>query len=57
MEEPLKPLLSASDVAKLLRVSRITVYRYTKSGKLKPIKLGNKLRFEQDVVQAFLVAG
>lgn len=49
------PLMTADEVAAFARVSVNTVYRWTKSGKLKHIKLFNKYYrfYTEDVIEAF----
>jgi len=54
MDEPMKPLLSADEVARILNVSRITVYRLVKRGELTVKKIGSKLRFDCEEIQKFL---
>ena len=43
-----------SELAKKLRVSNMTIYRYIEAGKLKAHKLGKGYRVTKDEVQRFL---
>lgn len=54
MDESLNPLLNADEVAAILRISRITVYRLVKRGVLKVRRVGNKMRFEREAVLNFI---
>ena len=54
MDDSIKPLLSADDVARILNVSRITVYRLGKRGELGVKKVGSKLRFDLEEIEKFL---
>ena len=45
-------LLTINDITKILKVSRLTIYRYIKAGKLPAYKMGrdyriNKVEFEK----------
>jgi excisionase family DNA binding protein len=53
-EDVLAPLLSLNEVARLLHVSRPTVYGLVRGGHLQPIRVGERLRFEQANVRAYL---
>lgn len=44
------------EVAELLRVSNMTIYRHIKAGKLKAYKFGKDWRIRQDDLEAFLKA-
>lgn len=53
-----KQLLRDSDVAKMLSVSRATVWRYVEAGILpKPIKLAGATRFDLEEVIEAIEAG
>ena len=45
----LEPLLTVDDVAKLLRISRASVYNLVRTGDLKTVRIGNlrKTRFRK----------
>jgi excisionase family DNA binding protein len=49
----LEALLTINDVARLLGVSRATVYE-TRAGELVPIRVGQRARFEPSDVRAYL---
>jgi excisionase family DNA binding protein len=50
----LEPLLSINEVARLLGVSRATVYELMRDGSLVPIRVGERARFEPADVRAYL---
>ena len=55
--EDLPLLLQAEEVAKILRVSRKAVYTMAERGELPGVtKLGRRLRFRRDALEAWLVA-
>jgi len=45
------PLLSVEDTARLLGLSPWTVRAYVREGKLKPVRLGRRLLFEQTDIE------
>jgi len=47
-------LMSASEVAKLYGVSRVTIYQMKKDGRLPYIYVGSRVRFQREVVMKFL---
>jgi excisionase family DNA binding protein len=47
-------LLTVSEVAEMLRVSDMTVYRLIKSGQLRALQIGKSYRLRDDDVDAFL---
>ena len=46
--------LTVAEVAQLLRVSTMTVYRLIKSGELAAVRVGKSYRIREDDVDAFL---
>jgi excisionase family DNA binding protein len=46
--------LTVHEVADLLRVSTMTVYRLIKSGDLPAVRIGKSLRLREDDVDAFI---
>jgi excisionase family DNA binding protein len=50
----LETLLTINDVARVLGVSRATVYELTRVGELVPIRVGQRARFEPADVRAYL---
>jgi excisionase family DNA binding protein len=52
--EPSKQLLTAQDVAKILRLNPLTVYGYIRSGKLRAAKFGRYYRVSQADLQEFI---
>lgn len=54
-EQELPELLTASEVAAALRVTKVTVHRWSKDGTLSPIRLGSKaVRFRREDVAQLL---
>ena len=49
-----KPFYKAEDLAELLEVNIMTIYRYIKAGRLKAYKLGREFRIEKKDFQSFL---
>lgn len=49
-----KPFYKAEDLAELLEVNIMTIYRYIKAGRLKAYKLGREFRIEKKEFQGFL---
>jgi excisionase family DNA binding protein len=47
-------LLTVNEVADLLRVSRMTVYRLIKEGSLKALRVGRNYRLREDDVDEYL---
>lgn len=47
-------LLTAVEVARRLRVSRATVYRWAEDGTLAAVRIGGTVRFHPDVVAALM---
>ncbi len=53
-QDPPPKLLSIDDVLRLIPVSRMTVTRLVKAGKLFPVKVGKRVFFRSDDVAAFI---
>jgi excisionase family DNA binding protein len=51
------PLLTVREVADVLRVSKMTVYRLIKTGELPAFRIGKNYRIRQPELEAFLAAG
>jgi excisionase family DNA binding protein len=49
-----KPFYKAEELAELLEVNIMTIYRYIKAGRLKAYKLGREFRIEKSEFDAFL---
>lgn len=49
-----RPLLSVNEVARLLGISRDSVYRMTRRGELRPYRVGERLRFGADEIAELL---
>jgi excisionase family DNA binding protein len=56
MREPFTEarLLTANEVADLMRVSRMTVYRLIKSGEMPSLRVGKGYRFREEDVHDYL---
>lgn len=46
--------LTPEEVSKLLKVTRLTVYRWIKEGELKAVKAGRAVRVRREDLEAFL---
>lgn len=54
-EEPgLTHLMTVAEVASVMRVSRMTVYRLIKRGQLKAIRVGRNYRVREDDLTSYL---
>ena len=49
--------LTVAEVAKLMRVSTMTVYRLIKSGDLAAVRVGKSYRIREDDVDRYLASG
>ena len=49
-----KEFYKAEDLAELLEVNIMTIYRYIKSGRLKAYKIGRDFRIDKAEFQSFL---
>lgn len=49
-----KEFYKAEDLAELLQVNIMTIYRYIKAGRLKAYKIGREYRVDNTEFQAFL---
>ena len=49
-----KPFYKAEELAGLLEVNIMTIYRYIKAGRLKAYKLGREFRIEKKEFDTFL---
>lgn len=47
-------LITAEEVAKVLKVNIMTVYRYINAGKLKALKIGRVFRIRREDFEEFL---
>ncbi len=50
------PLLTADEVASLLRLSVDSVYAYAREGRLVAVRFGRAIRFQSNDVDAFIAA-
>lgn len=51
------PLLTVAEVARILRVSNMTVYRLIKAGELPALRVGKNYRIRESELETFLSAG
>ena len=49
-------LLTVAEVAAMLRVSEMTIYRLIKAGELRALQIGKSYRLREDDVDSFLAA-
>ncbi len=49
-----KPFYKAEELAEVLQVNIMTIYRYIKSGKLKAYKIGKEYRIDEKEFNKFL---
>jgi excisionase family DNA binding protein len=52
--DPISRLLTVAEVANVIRVSRMTVYRLIRRGQLKAIRVGRNYRVREDDLNAYL---
>ena len=57
MVEQRARFLTVAEVADMLRVSSMTVYRLIKSGELRAIRVGKSYRLAEDEVDRYLAQG
>jgi excisionase family DNA binding protein len=53
-EKMISDFLTVSEVARLMRVSNMTVYRLIRSGSLKAVQVGNRYRVREADVHQYL---
>ena len=51
------PLLTVAEVAQVLRVSNMTVYRLIKAGELPALRVGKNYRIREPDLEAYLATG
>jgi excisionase family DNA binding protein len=51
------PLLTVAEVADMLRVSNMTVYRLIKAGDISALRVGKNYRIRQQELEDYLVSG
>jgi excisionase family DNA binding protein len=57
MAEQRARFLTVAEVADMLRVSSMTVYRLIKAGELNALRVGKSYRLAEDEVDRYLAAG
>jgi excisionase family DNA binding protein len=51
-----KEILTAKEVAAILKLNKITVYKYANEGKIPGVRIGNRWRFDRSQIED-LMAG
>ncbi len=51
------PLMTVAEVAEILRVSNMTVYRLIKAGELPALRVGKNYRIREHDLEAYLATG
>ncbi len=54
MTEGIEKLLTVEDVMGVLRISRPTLYRLLKAGRLEPVRIGKRTLFDPGDIRAFI---
>jgi excisionase family DNA binding protein len=54
---PTERFLTVQEVAELMRVSTMTVYRLIKAGELRAARVGRSYRLREDEVETYLARG
>ena len=54
---PTERFLTVQEVAELMRVSTMTVYRLIKNGELRAARVGRSYRLREDEVESYLTPG
>jgi excisionase family DNA binding protein len=54
---PMGRLLTVAEVAQVLRVSNMTVYRLIKAGEMPALRVGKNYRIRESELEAFISAG
>jgi excisionase family DNA binding protein len=52
--DPISRLMTVAEVANVIRVSRMTVYRLIRRGQLKAIRVGRNYRVREDDLSEYL---
>ena len=47
-------LLSSEEICKILKISRVTLYRWIKDGKVESIKIGKRHLFKESVLEQLI---
>ena len=47
-------LLTIKDLAKYLKLTEVTIYKYANEGKIPGFKVGSRWRFDRDKIDEFL---
>ncbi|HEY8720404.1 helix-turn-helix domain-containing protein [Pengzhenrongella sp.] len=55
-EQPRTRFLTVAEVAEIMRVSRMTVYRLVHSGEMPAVRVGQSYRVPQDALEQYLAA-
>ena len=52
---PMGQILTTKELAKYLRLTEVTIYKYDKEGKIPVHKVGSRWRFDKDKIDKWLV--
>jgi len=52
----MEQILTVDDVAKMLQMSKSTIYKYAERGIIPSIKIGTSLRFKDEQIKQFVSA-
>ena len=55
-DRPRQRYLTVAEVAESMRVSKMTVYRLTRSGELPAVRVGRSYRVPQEALEAYLAS-
>jgi excisionase family DNA binding protein len=50
----MKEILTARDVAAILKLNKITVYKYANEGKIPGVRIGNRWRFDRAQIEELM---
>ncbi len=53
-KEELSPIMTVNEVAELLKLSKITIYKLAKSGQIPSFRIGSSLRFQREKILQIL---
>ena len=54
---PVRPLLTVPELARVMRVGRTTVYRLVRNGSIRPVVVGERMRFRPEDIERYLERG
>lgn len=54
--ETKQPLMDISEVAQYLNCSQSFLYKYTESGRIPHLRIGNRIRYRRDEIDAWMAS-